>query len=367
MKNRIKKWKTNQIKYTSKTFILYQILCLGFLNLGFGLGYASPTLRELLQLKLLDITTYPIFVSLYIVGIALGSGISIPTSKYLGRKLAIILSSLFGALGWLVIAGGTGPGYLLVGIIYSGIAAGFWLSIIPIYMGELTPVNTRGFLSNSQRLYEILGNLLVYVFGIFLSFRWLAVVGLLLILVQVLLTLFHPYSSVWLYSRRLENMAKNVLVSIRKKDDIFEECLAIKSALEIDVKKMSLQSYISIIFVKYQLKALLLGFLLALGFINTGVDIVNSYTAPLLQNSKIINPNVVALCVPIFGLISAILSLFLVESFGRKPLMLTSTGLVTLMMISLTGYFSLTENMGVDCTNIESKNNVTESTRKVCE
>ena len=364
---RIKEWKKDKIKFTAKTFILSQILCLGFLNLGFGLGYPSPTLRELLRLKLLDITTYPTFVSLYVVGIAVGNMLSIPASKYLGRKLTVILSSLFGALGWVLIAGGTGPEHLLVGRFLTGSAGGFGAPIIAIYIGEIAPVNARGFLSNFQGLYELLGTLLVYLFGIFLSFRWLAVVGLVLILVQVSLTLLHPYSPVWLYSRGLERMAKKVLISVRKEgENVSQEILAIKSALQVNEKRLSIQHYVRVIFVKYRLKALFLGIFLALGFINTGVDIINSYTAPLLENSKVIDPNVIAICVPIFGLLSGILNLFLIEPFGRKPLMLVSTSVITLMMISLMGYFFLIDNLGVNCTNIESEMNGTESTRDVC-
>ena len=75
-----------------------------------------------------------------------------------------------------LIAGGTGTEHLLIGRVFVGMATGICGATLPLYLGEITPVAVRGFLSGFQGIYEILGTLLVYGFGIILSFRMLAIV-----------------------------------------------------------------------------------------------------------------------------------------------------------------------------------------------
>ena len=48
----------------------------------------------------------------------------------------------------------------------------------------------------------------------------------------------------------------------------------------------------------------------------TGIDIVYSYTSPLLESSKGINPNIVAIVVPLFGILGSLFTIFLVETCG---------------------------------------------------
>ena len=329
------------MKFTLKEFAYSQILCLGILQQDFGIGFPSPSLSELLKLGLLDETSYPIFTSLFVVGLALGPIISIPGSKYLGRKLVIILSSLPNALGLLLIAGASNSGYLFTGRLFHGIGAGMLVTVIPVYLGEITPPTGRGFLISFLGAYDILGLLLVYIFGIILSFRWLAIVGVVISLLQTFAMLIVPQSATWLYSRGLEKRAKCVLEGLRRNgENVLEECTAIQTALDTKrVTTVSMFYYMKFILTKYRLKALAVGIILALGSTNTGIDIVYSYTSPLLEGSGGIDPNILAIVVPIFGVLGGILAIMLVEPFGRKPLLLTSAIIVTGSLVSLACYF----------------------------
>ena len=162
-----------KLRTSFKFFLFSQILGIGFLQQGFGIGFTSPTLSELLKLGLLDDTTYPIFTSLFVVGLALGSILSIPGSKYLGRKMVSILSSLPVTFGWLLIAVGTNFGYLLAGRFFHGIGAGMIATVIPVYLGEITPPAARGFWTGFGGVYDVTGTFIVYLVGVFVSFRWL--------------------------------------------------------------------------------------------------------------------------------------------------------------------------------------------------
>ena len=333
------------MQITIRLFLFSQILCCGFLHIGFGIGFSSPTLREILNLGILNEATYPVFTSLFVVGLAIGPILTIPGSKYLGRKLVAILSGIPSTFGLLLIAGAINPGFLLVGRLFHGVGAGMLIAVIPVYLGEITPPNRRGLLSSFGGVYEVVGLLIVYLFGIFLSFRWLAIVGVLLSVLQTFALLLVPQSATWLYSRGLEKRAKCALESVRRKgESVLPECNAIRAALDSQKEKTLPVLYdCKLIFAKYRMKALAVGIILALGFMNTGVDIVYSYTSPLLESSGGIDPNIIAMVVPLFGIAGSMFAIFLVEPIGRKPLLLTSAVGVTVSLVSLTCYFLLGE------------------------
>ena len=119
-----------------------------------------------------------------------------------------------------------------------------------------------------------------------------------------------------------------------------EECTAIQAAL--DTKRettLSIFYYLRLILVKYRLKALVVAILLALTMINTGIDIAYSYTSPLLEGIEGIDPNIVALVVPIFSILGGVVAILLVEPCGRKSLLLTSAIVLTGSLVSLACYF----------------------------
>ena len=336
-----------RLKFTLKEFTFSQIVSLGFLQLGFGIGFSSPTLSELQKLGLLDENTYPIFTSLFVIGLTLGPLLSIVGSKYLGRKLVSILTSLSTTFGLILIAVATNAGYLLAGRLFHGIGVGILIAIIPVYIGEIAPSTARGFLSSFEGVYDVLGSLFVYTFGIFLSFRWLAILGVAMSMLYTIALLIVPQSATWLYSRGLEKRAKCVLEGLRRKEEnVLDECRAIRTALEIRTETtMSISYYLKLVLVKYRMKALAVGILLALGLVNTGIDIVFSYTSPLLENAKGIDPNIVAIGVPIFGLFGAVLVIFLVEPCGRKSLLFVSAIIVIGSLISIACYFIVNEHI----------------------
>ena len=330
-----------------KAFMFSQILGIGFFQQGFGIGFSSPTLSKLLKLGLLDDTSYPIFTSLFVVGLAIGPILSIPGSKFLGRKLITLLSSIPNTFGLLLIAFSVNSGYLLAGRLFHGIGAGMLVTVIPVYLCEITTPAERGLWTSFGGVYEAIGLLLVYIVGTFVSFRWLALVGAGFSVLHVFALLIVPESATWLYARGLEKRAICVLEGLRGKEaDLLGECSAIQIALNTKRERdKSILYFFKLILVKYRLKALAVGIILALGSSNTGIDIVSSYTSHLLESSRVVNSNIIAISIPIFGILAAVLAIILVGPCGRKPLILTSAIVLTVSLAFLGAYFLFDEFM----------------------
>ena len=341
----VKRRLEQKLKFTFKLFLLSQILSVGLIQVGFGLGFPSPTLSQLRTLRLLDAPTYPVYISLFVAGMAIGNALSIPGSKYLGRKLVAMVSSVSITAGLLLIAAATNSAFLLAGRLFHGVGAGMVLAIIPVYLGEISPPGARGFLSGFEGVYDVSGALGVYILGSFLSFRWLSVAGIIVSLFHTSALLLVPPSPVWLYSRELERRGRGVLLSIRG-GEVLAECSEISTALQTGRNSnTSLYGYCKLVLTCYRLKALSVGVLLAVGFINTGTDIMLAYTSPLLEGTGGLDPNIVAIGVPALGVIGGVLSLLLVEVCGRKPLLLSSGILVTMSLLSLAGFFLADEKV----------------------
>ena len=157
----------------------------------------------------------------------------------------------------------------------------------------------------------------------------------------------------------MEKRAKNILISLgRSEKEVEEECSSIKLALQAKKEtKISIFSSFKFVFTKYRLKALAVGILLVITFINTGTDIIYPYTSSFLEGSEIIDSNLVALGVPLFGLLGAVIMIFLVEHFGRKPLLMISSVIVTLSLTSITCFFLLDQYV-FGCSNQDNDTSV---------
>ena len=109
-----------------------------------------------------------------------------------------------------------------------------------------------------------------------------------------------------------------------------------------------------------------MGILLAVAFINTGTDIIVPYTSTLLGESEVIDQNIFAISVPIFGIVSAFLVLLLVEPCRRKTLLFISSCWVTIFMIFLMGYFFLMDENVLNCTIMGGGRDKTELNQRIC-
>ena len=253
----------------------------------------------------------------------------------------------------------TNPMYLITGRLFHGIGAGFSSNVLIIYNGEISPPCTRGLLSSFEGIYDVTGSVIVYVIGSLISFRWLAVVGIVMSVLHTSVVLFVSESPTWLYIRGLEKRSKSILIGLRREEsEVLEECSAMCIALQAnDISKLSLVQSVKLILAKYRLKALVVGILITVGSTNSGIDIVDSYTSPLLEGRNGIDPNFVAIGVAIFGLFGAVAIIFIIDRIGRKPLLLISAVIVTITHISLTCYFLLDKYV-FGCSVLEGEANI---------
>ena len=318
------------------------ILAIGGLISGLGLGYSSPVQSELFESKALDNTTFPLFSSLYNLGGAVGSIMSLFTVDLLGRKFSIYLSLAGFQIGWLLIAMvGMNQYSLIIGRIISGLGMGMCTAVTPTYLAEISPPKLRGFFGSFFQLFIASGIFIMFVLGValdkvsiyfekashylhFHNFIYLALFVCIIVAIQsILLYLLYP-SPHWLLSKSMDVKANRVFAyywgySERTNTEI--------SQIFNRVKYTGGNSMRSLLLPEVFLPCLL-GCVIMLFQQLTGVNAFVFYQSSILETSLLsynLSGNVAALVPSFVQVAFTLVASVFVDKFGRKILLILSS------------------------------------------
>jgi len=175
----------------------------------------------------MDAPTFAIVTSIFTLGGLIGALSSGPLSTAYGRLLPLRLASIFFVLGPVLSALASNIGFLVTGRFLSGVGSGAALVVVPIYIGEIAPMASKGSFGALTQITINVGILLAQVLGFFLSYdaMWrvvLAVAGLLAV-VQAAGLLGVVESPKWLASKEKVALGRRILQRIRGGTDIEPE------------------------------------------------------------------------------------------------------------------------------------------------
>ncbi|KAI6645858.1 hypothetical protein LOD99_13117 [Oopsacas minuta] len=311
---------------------------LGSFVLGYSIGFPSPIQDHVKRIGLLDDTTFPIFSSSVFLAAILGSLLVLLSADLVGRKALIILFTLPSSLGWCMIASGYSGAIMLMGRALTGIAWGGISSLTSVYIADLAPKKFKG-LYGSIFTHAFVGGIFVSNFlGIYLKFQWLALVPVSVNLLQGLLMFWQPDSPTWLISRSLDKKAMKTLKYLRGSE---HDCLAEFNQIQKIVmeKQLTISERFCLLFTKVRyLKplAVVCFCFVCNGF--TGVSVITSYSAEILESSSLIPPKVASLVPTLMQSFSMLFCTILVDRVGRKPLLIISSVGIALCYAMLSGY-----------------------------
>ncbi|CDQ38429.1 putative metabolite transport protein CsbC [Virgibacillus salexigens] len=200
---------------------------LGGLLYGYDMGVISGALLFIKNDIPLTSFTEGLVVSSMLFGAIFGSGFSGPLSDKFGRRRLVFMISIIFIIGSLVLAFAPNMEALVVGRLIIGLAVGGSTAIVPVYLSEMAPTESRGSLSSLNQLMITIGilssYLVNYAFAEIEGWRWmvgLAVVPSLILMIGVL---FMPESPRWLLEHRSESAARRVMKLTRKSGEIDKE------------------------------------------------------------------------------------------------------------------------------------------------
>ncbi|KAF9043823.1 quinate permease [Hymenopellis radicata] len=303
-------------------------------------------------------------VSGYQAGAFFGALFAFPFCERYGRRLSMLLAAFFftvGACLHLVPDAKRGLAALYVGRVVAGLGVGAVSLTVPIYIAEISPPAIRGRLVGLYEMLLQIGGLV----GFWINYavnetvpsskkQWMIPMaiqvipgGLLLIAGGLLIE-----SPRWLRSKgRIEQADKNLSILRNLEAShpyLVEENRMTDAQLAAEAEKThggSITARLREIFLPGIRNRLFLCFMLFLFQNGTGINAINYYSPTVFKSIGITGTSTGLFTTGIFGIVKNIATLiwllFLIDRFGRRPLLLWGAVIAGLCMIYVGGYIAI--------------------------
>jgi sugar porter (SP) family MFS transporter len=278
-----------------------------------------------------------VIVSVLLVGAVTGAIAGGPLSDRLGRRPVVLLAAIIFAVG--AIAAALAPNVLI--LVFArfilGLGVGLASLIVPLYIAEIAPPDTRGALVSLNQLMITIGILLSYIVGVAFTpiegWRYMFAVAVIPALILGIGMFTLPESPRWLVKNGKLDKARSVLLLSRVEADVETEMQQMEEIERIE-RQQAQVSYKELL-APWIRPALIVGVGLAIFQQITGINTVIYYAPTILEKVGFSAGGAIAATALGVGAVNVgftILAVYIVDRVGRRPLLLI--GLIG-MIVSL--------------------------------
>ncbi|KAM3610385.1 uncharacterized protein V6R79_003169 [Siganus canaliculatus] len=312
---------------------------LGPMSFGFVLGYSSPAIPELTKIAdprlRLDDNQASWFGSIVTIGAALGGLLGGWMVEKIGRKLSLMFCSLPFVFGFTVIIAAQNVLMLYLGRVLTGIASGI-TSLL--YISEMAHERVRGTLGSCVQLMVVLGIMGVYLAGLFLDWRWLAICSSIPPTLLMVCMCFMPETPRFLLSQGKRREAEEALRFLRGPDAPVEwECARIEDACD----EQGSSFHLSDLKDPGVYKPLIIGFMLMVFQQMTGINAIMFYAENIFEQAHFKNSDLASVIVGLIQVIFTGVAALIMDKAGRKVLLVVSGVAMVISTTSFGVYFYL--------------------------
>ncbi|MCP3968015.1 MAG: sugar porter family MFS transporter [Lentisphaerae bacterium] len=331
----------------AKKIIIRACIFAGLGGLLFGLdqGFINGSLSFIKEEMNLSLMQSQSFASIMHLGCIVGVLFSGWVSRAIGRKKTLVVTALFFGFFSLLGAFTHDVVVLYASRFALGLAVGYASFVVPLYFSEIAPARMRGGFIAMYQLMITIG-----IFAIFLSnsvigtyfHSWRLMLGIIALpsIVMFLGALFIPQSPRWLVLKGKEEDARAVLSSIREHeshaDDEFDE-------IKKNINAESKQSGWRMLKESYFLKVLGLGVLLMLLQQFSGINAVIYYSGEIFKKAGASHPAMGTVVIGLINVIFTVIAIRYVDKWGRKPILYSGLGVMTVTLLLIGALFKMQE------------------------
>ncbi|XP_051155994.1 facilitated trehalose transporter Tret1-like [Leptopilina boulardi] len=329
-------------------------LSLIVLNSGLVNGWSSPYLAQLTSvdsdssLKLSDFEASWV-ASLLNLGRLIGAFTGALIQGFLGRKIVLLFGAIPMAIGWICTIIASSVFWLYISRFFLGIGSGITWGSLSIYLGEIAHPSIRGALISLNINVSSVGVVLGNVMGSYLPmevFAYISLVPNFLFLALFSLIPETPYHHV--QNGHLEK-AEESLKWFRRTNEFkkeIQDMLTYSGTLNMTFLQRLREFRLPGI-----RKSAIIIILLQLFCVFSMYNVFYSYMEIIIRKAQvtIINPSTIVAILGICPIATNFLSAYLVDKFGRRSLLMTSSIGVTISLLLLGLHFHLLSlNLNID-------------------
>ncbi|XP_057722965.1 sugar transporter ERD6-like 16 [Arachis stenosperma] len=295
----------------------------GSFSFGTCVGYTAPTQAAIREDLNLSLAQFSMFGSLVTIGAMLGAVTSGRITDFIGRKGAMRMSTAFCITGWLALFFSKDPYSLDFGRFFTGYGIGVISYVVPIYIAEIAPKNLRGGLATTNQLMIVIGASVSFLIGSVITWRQLALAGLVPCICLLTGLWFIPESPRWLAKVGLEKEFQGALRRLRGKNvDTSQEAEEILDYIETlqSLPKTKLLD----LFQSKHVRSVVIGVGLMVCQQSVGINGIGFYTAETFVAAGLSAGKVGTIAYACMQVPFTVLGAILMDKSGRKPLIMVS-------------------------------------------
>jgi SP family arabinose:H+ symporter-like MFS transporter len=316
---------------------------LGGLLFGFDVAIitgAGPFIAR--QFRLGDLGLGWAYSSL-IFGCVLGSLVAGKLSDRFGRRQLLILVAVLFALSSVAVASAGSLALFIAARFVGGIAVGGVSLLSPLYVAEIAPASVRGRLGALYQMLIVVGIIVSYMINYLLrnagvnNWRWMFLTGVIPSLLFLVLMMLVPETPRFLASNGRSDEAFRVLEKISGRQQALFEFAEIQAAIREERPHWGAMMRPGV------RRALLASSVLAILVQVSGINTIIDYAPAIFESAGWQSDNAFAsiLLIGLTQFVFTLLSLWMIDRFGRKPMYLVgSIGMaVSVASLALTVVF----------------------------
>jgi MFS transporter, SP family, galactose:H+ symporter len=327
------------IKSSSYIILISSIAAIAGLLLGYDAGVIADSKDQVTKLFSLSDNQWSLTASASIFGALVGLPISGYLSSYIGRKLMLIIVAIGFFIGIILSATSSDIISFIAGRFIIGISIGIGSFTAPLFISEIAPPKIRGTLILINGIAITSGQALSFLIGYFIhdvsieGWRYIIWIEILPAICLFIGMLFVPQSPRWIAMKHGIDKARLTLKSIRGNSyDIDAELNEIQNNIKQNNRKVSFIQ----LFSKQLIPVTTVGVVLGLLQQFVGISTIMYYGPVIFTNAGFVPIDHAILATFYIGMVNLLATfatMFLVDYFGRRPLLLFGTLLAGISLI----------------------------------
>jgi len=307
---------------------------------GFLFGYDTAVISGAIlfvrsQFHLGSVET-EVAVSIVLAGALAGTALGGYLGDRIGRRPTLLVTAVTYGIFALTTGLSNGPVVFVLSRLFVGAAVGISSMLVPLYIAELAPEDIRGALVTLNQLAISTGVVVAYYVDYLLagSGNWrlmfMSAVAPSIVLLAGLL--FLPETPRWLAAHGDFSGAAKILARIETPEKATRDLQELRHVTETDRLKFR------DLWVRRFRKPLIVGIVLAIFQQITGVNTIVYYAPTIMQMVGFSSAGTAILAtflIGLVGLVATIVSMFLVDKVGRRPLLLISLAGMGVVLLHL--------------------------------